>query len=179
MPHVVEPASSGRAKCRGCKLKIEKGALRLGVAVPNPFGEGESHHYYHLRCGALRRPDEFLELLARDAEVVQELRALAPTAELSRDHRRLRRIVRAEIAATGRARCRHCREMIDKGELRLALEIIQDGMPNAAGFVHVECVAAYVGTTEHVLELVAAQTPADLDLQPLRAELAKAGGGAG
>jgi len=38
MPHVIEPATSARAKCRGCDLKIDKGELRFGERQPNAFG---------------------------------------------------------------------------------------------------------------------------------------------
>ena len=45
MDHVIEPASSGRAKCRGCGRAIAKGELRLGERLPNPFtDEGEMTH---------------------------------------------------------------------------------------------------------------------------------------
>ena len=43
MPHVIEPAASGRAKCRGCGEKIAKGKLRFGERLPNPFGDGDIH----------------------------------------------------------------------------------------------------------------------------------------
>ena len=42
MPHVIEPAPTGRAKCRGCGEKIGAGELRFGESLPNPFAEGES-----------------------------------------------------------------------------------------------------------------------------------------
>ena len=41
MPHVFEPAATGRSKCRGCKQPLGKGELRFGEGLPNPFGEGE------------------------------------------------------------------------------------------------------------------------------------------
>jgi len=58
------------------------------------------------------------------------------------------RAARAERAASGRAACRHCREAIGKGELRIALEYIEEGMASGGGFVHVACSEAYFGTTE-------------------------------
>ena len=65
MPHVIEPAASARAKCRGCAEKIAAGDLRFGESLPNPFAEGETHHWYHLECGAMKRPEPFLEGLGR------------------------------------------------------------------------------------------------------------------
>jgi hypothetical protein len=49
VPHVIEPASSGRAKCRGCDRPIAKGELRFGERQPNAFGEGEMTLWFHLR----------------------------------------------------------------------------------------------------------------------------------
>ena len=54
MGDVIEPAPSGRSKCRGCQRKIDKGELRYGEAVPNAFGAGDALHWYHPRCGAER-----------------------------------------------------------------------------------------------------------------------------
>ena len=56
MPHLIDAAPTGRAKCRGCGGKIDAGALRFGEALPNPFAEGETTHWFHLECGAFKRP---------------------------------------------------------------------------------------------------------------------------
>lgn len=181
----IELSPSGRSKCRACQKNIEKGSVRLGVSVPNPFGEGEATHYYHLECGAWRQPDALLAAAtgvprgqsetddaqpvdgSTDAEAVApavevdrsvwealpapQREALSAAAALSREHHRLRRFVKVERAKTARAHCRHCRETIDKGALRLCLEIIEDGRADAAGFVHLACARAYAGPVEHVL----------------------------
>ena len=63
MTHVIEPASSGRAKCRGCEQKIAKGELRLGEKLPNPYGEGEMTLWFHPLCGAFKRPEVLLEAM--------------------------------------------------------------------------------------------------------------------
>src|SRR6185295_11671390 len=42
MPHLIEPAPTGRAKCRGCDARIAAGELRFGEVVPNPFAEAEA-----------------------------------------------------------------------------------------------------------------------------------------
>ncbi|NIL99791.1 MAG: hypothetical protein GTN89_02335, partial [Acidobacteria bacterium] len=60
MPHVLEPATSGRAKCRGCGQAIKKDEIRLGEKLPNPFAEGEMTHWYHPPCAAFKRPETFL-----------------------------------------------------------------------------------------------------------------------
>ena len=143
MGHVIEPASSGRAKCRGCGEKIEKGALRFGERGPNPFGEGEATYWFHLICGACRRPDEFLTVQHTDIE--PEIRLMA---EASRNHYRLPRIRRAERASSGRARCRHCREPIPADSWRIALEIWEEARFSPMGFVHVSCSKEYFGTAD-------------------------------
>ena len=155
MPHKIEPAPSGRAKCRACKKSIEKGNLRFGASVPNAFGDGESFHWFHLVCGAERRSAELLEALADpessqpEAPLVEELKALAA---IGVEHPRWTRPAHVERASTGRAKCRHCREAIAAGSLRIALEFVEDGMINPSGFLHPTCALAYLGSTEHILE---------------------------
>ena len=158
----IEVSPSGRSKCRACQQAIDKGSLRLGASVPNPFGEGEATHFYHLVCGAWRQPDAFLAALTAPAEggepvalEAAERQALVEKAELSREHHRLRRFVKIERAKTARAHCRHCKETIDKGELRLALEVIEDGRVGGAGFVHIRCARPYAGPVESVLSHLA------------------------
>ncbi len=56
MPHVFEPAPTGRAKCRGCGRPIEKGEARFGERIPNPFAEGETTLWFHPLCAAYKRP---------------------------------------------------------------------------------------------------------------------------
>ncbi|ESN98431.1 hypothetical protein HELRODRAFT_113751 [Helobdella robusta] len=45
-------AKLGTAGCKKCKVKLEKGALRLAKVTPNPFtdGEGEMKQYFHPKC---------------------------------------------------------------------------------------------------------------------------------
>lgn len=148
MPHVIEAASSGRAKCRACQQKVAKGELRFGEKVPNPFGDGEATHYYHLVCAADRRPEQFRETLTATELEIPDRGELERVTQLGIDHRRLPRAARAERASSGRAQCRHCKEVIPKGELRIALEYIEEGMVNAGGFIHLGCTQDYFGTTE-------------------------------
>ncbi len=48
MAHLFELASSGRSKCRACARAIERGELRFGERIPNPFAEGETTSW--LQC---------------------------------------------------------------------------------------------------------------------------------
>ncbi len=146
MPDLVAPAPSARAKCRGCGKPIEKGSLRFGEADQNPFGEGETHRWFHLLCAALRRPERFEALLETGVEVPDAEHLLTLAAE-GIEHHRLPRIAGAARATSGRAHCRHCRELIDKGSLRIVLEIWEEGRFSPMGFIHTRCARDYFGAT--------------------------------
>jgi hypothetical protein len=174
--NVIETAATARSKCRGCQAKIDKGTLRFGEAVPNAFGSGEALHWYHLRCGAERRSESFLPTLEAHAPAddVPERDELLELARIGAAHPRWCRFARAERASSGRARCQQCRELIAKDALRIVLERIEDGMMNAAGFVHVRCAGAYAETTIGVYERLRRATPdlSDADWDEVAAELA-------
>jgi len=149
MPHVIEHATSGRAKCRGCDGKIEKGELRFGERQPNAFGEGEMTLWFHLQCGAYKRPEPFLEALG-DASDVPGVETLRAAAEFGLAHRRLPRINGADRAPTGRARCRRCLELIEKDSWRVALVFFEEYRFQPSGFVHAGCARDYFGTVDIV-----------------------------
>ena len=48
----AEYAKQGRAKCKNCKVKIEKNVLRIGRLVSNPFSDdgGTMKEWYHMPC---------------------------------------------------------------------------------------------------------------------------------
>jgi Poly(ADP-ribose) polymerase and DNA-Ligase Zn-finger region len=171
MPHVIEPASSGRATCRGCGAKIAKGEIRFGERQPNAFGDGEMTLWFHLECAAYKRPEPLLATLdayaaAGDTLAVLNLEVLRGAAELGIAHRRLPRVTGAERAPTGRARCRHCRETIGKDEWRIALVFFEEYRFQPSGFVHAGCARAYFGTTDlldRVRHFAPGLTPAELD----------------
>ncbi len=129
MPHVIERASTGRAKCRTCDDKIGAAELRFGERVPNPFGDdgSETTLWSHPACAAFTRPDAFLEALAATADVIDNRDVLEREAALGAAHHRLPRVRAAERAATGRATCRACKTPIDKGAWRIALAFYEDG----------------------------------------------------
>jgi hypothetical protein len=141
VPNTIEPATSGRAKCRGCGKPIAKGDLRLGERLANPFAEGEMTLWFHLQCAAYKRPAVLLEALA-GAEVGERDR-LARAAQGSLRHRRLPRIDGAERAPSGQAKCRSCRAPIARGAWRIRLVFYEEGRFNPGGSVHLECRAAY------------------------------------
>jgi len=173
MPHVLEPAPSARAKCRGCGEPIAKGELRFGESLPNPFAEGEMVHWFHPDCAAFMRPEPFLETLRAHAEPLPDSERLAAEAERSLAHRRLPRIHGAERSASARAQCRACRETIPKGAWRIPLVFYEDGRFAPAGFIHARCSRAYFETTD-VLQRARRFSRAlnDEDLRELASELA-------
>jgi len=171
MPDQIAPSPSARAKCRGCGRAIDKGDLRFGEADQNPFGEGETHRWFHVRCAALRRPERIAPLLEADANLPERERLLAFTKE-GVEHHRLPRIAGAARASSGRAHCRHCRELIEKGSWRVILEIWEDGRFSPMGFIHTACAKDYFGTTGALerIQLIA-EGFSESDLEELRAAL--------
>src|SRR5262245_36693548 len=143
MPHVFEPASSGRAKCRGCGLPIQRGELRFGERLPNPYGEGEMTLWFHPRCAAFKRPEALLEALPEAPESLGDREALERAARGCQAHRRLARVGGAERAPSGQAKCRHCRAPIERGAWRIRLVYYEEGRFSPGGFIHLACHPAY------------------------------------
>jgi hypothetical protein len=166
MSDLIETASTGRAKCRGCQQKIDKGQLRFGERVPNPFGEGEATHWFHVSCAAEKRPEKLASALASfEAEVPERERIEAIAAEGS-ENPKLASIVHAERAPSGRATCQQCREKIAKGELRIAFEREAEPMGMAAkSSIHLACGPLYFGSAGLLSKL--ARTSPELSAQDL------------
>jgi hypothetical protein len=174
MPHVIEPAASARAKCRGCGEKIAAGDLRFGESLPNPFAEGETLHWFHLECGAMKRPEPFLEALAAHGEPIPDSERLAAEARRGVEHPRLSRVNGAERDPSGRAQCRHCRQKIEKGAWRVPLVFWEEGRFSPAGSLHVPCCQGYFETSDLVPRLVRFSPGlTGADLQEIQAELLK------
>jgi hypothetical protein len=163
---LIQIAATGRSKCRGCGAAIAKGELRFGEALPNAYGEGEAMYWFHLPCAAAMRPEKFLPALAASSETVKGAEDLRSVAQRGIAHPRLSRLVRAERAPSGRAHCRLCRELIEKGEWRLALQMFEDGRFAPIGSIHLQCAEAYLGTAD-ISERLAGEkselSPADLE----------------
>ena len=143
MPHVFEPAASGRAKCRGCAQRIERGVLRFGEVIPNPYAEGETTLWYHPLCAAYKRPEPLLEALPEAPPELADRDALEGAARAAAAHRRLPRVDGGERAPTGQAKCRACREPIAKGTWRVRLAFYEEGRWAPGGFIHLACQGTY------------------------------------
>lgn len=154
MSHTFESASSGRSKCRGCGRPIQRGELRFGERLPNPFADGEMTVWFHPLCAAYKRPEVLLQTLETPPVEVPDREALERAARSSLAHRRLPRIDGAERAPSTQARCRSCREPIARGSWRIRLVFYQDGRFSSGGFVHLDCRKPYFETDDlldHVL----------------------------
>ena len=166
MSHTIEAATSGRAKCRGCGQAIDKGALRFGERVDNPYGEGDRTLWFHVPCGALKRSEPFLEAAAEPGQDPEALEPWLAEAQAGVTHHRLTRIDGAEQAPSGRARCRACRELIEKGAWRIPLVFWAEARFESSGFIHTRCADSYFGTHD-VLSRISHFAP-DLSEEQLR-----------
>jgi len=172
MPHVFEPAATGRSKCRGCGRAIERGDLRFGERVPNPFADGETTLWFHPLCAAYKRPEPMLEALAQSTDSVPNRDELERAARASLALPLLPRIDGAD-RAKGQATCRQCRQPIPRGDLRIRLAGYDEGQFSPLGFIHVACAKDYfetAGIEEHVLHFSPALS--DAEREELRSVLA-------
>lgn len=169
---MIEPATTGRAKCRGCGRPIAARELRFGEALPNPYAEGEALYWFHVPCAALMRPEKALPAIAQSSVPIEERDWLEAAARVGVEHHRLPRLARAERAASGRAHCRLCRELIEKGKFRLGLQMFEEGRFTPIGTIHLGCAEAYFGTAD-ILGRIQRLTPGleAADLAELEAEL--------
>jgi hypothetical protein len=133
--------------------------LRFGERLPNPFAEGEMTVWFHPACAAYKRPEPLLQALKETLETVPDRERLERSAQASLAHRRLPRIDGAEKAPTGQARCRHCRQPVERGSWRIRLVFFEEGRFSPGGFVHLGCCEAYFETGD-ILDQVLHFSPA-------------------
>lgn len=170
--HVFEPAASGRSKCRGCGQVLQKGELRFGERLPNPFAEGELTLWFHPLCAAYKRPEAMLQALGQSEQHTPDREMLERAAKGSLARPRLPRIDGAE-RAKGQATCRHCREAIPRGAWRIRLIFFDEGQFAGGGFIHLDCRRVYFETdvaAEHVLHF--SPLLSDADREELRGLIA-------
>jgi poly [ADP-ribose] polymerase len=146
MSCVIEPAKTGRAACRGCRKKIAAGELRMGEGAPSSFGDRETQLWFHLSCAAYKRPEPLLGVLDSAPLPAEEQARLRAIAEFGAAHRRVPRIDGVERSPSARARCRACRQPIDKGLLRIRLVYYEEGVFSPSGNVHASCARDYFET---------------------------------
>ncbi|XP_056140714.1 DNA ligase 3 isoform X2 [Lampris incognitus] len=83
---LVEYAKRGTAGCKKCKDKIQKGIMRIGKIVPNPFSEsaGEMKEWYHVKCMF-----EKLERARATTKKIEDITELEGWEELQDDDKEL------------------------------------------------------------------------------------------
>lgn len=174
MAETIEAAKTGRARCGACRQPIEKGTLRFGEEQPSAFAEGLQWFWYHLACAAKRKPVQVRSALAAFTGEVPDragLEALMAEADETASE-----FPYAERAATGRSKCLHCREPIEKGALRVAIERELDygGMGRkSAGYLHPKCARAHLEVPDLPEKLRRnSRGLSDADVAELEAELA-------
>lgn len=151
MSDTIEIAKSGRAACRTCKKNIAKDELRFGEEFANQFSSdgGASYRWHHMECAADKLPhrlkdamDAYVGEIANRDELEKRISEAASKQKGKSDA-----FPYADIAPTGRAKCIQCREPIEKGSARVAIERELDtgGMvTKGAGYMHPGCVASYL-----------------------------------
>ncbi len=161
--YVIEPARSGASKCKTCRHKIAKEALRLGILVDGFYGPG--YMWHHIECAAQRMFEQVEEAYEMEAwkvaksppEGVPSLEELRTVKAKAEDRRRQKRTLPyAEVAPSGRSRCKKCGEPIEKGSVRVALakEVRFGGQARVGPMnVHPRCVPAALEEEEVVTEL--------------------------
>lgn len=155
MPHLIERAKSGRAKCRKCREKIEKGDLRFGHEVASDFGD--ALQWYHLNCAAQKVPVDFGATLREFADEVPEREALEATIEKNRGKQKPTTFPYAELAPSARSSCLVCEEKITKGEPRVAIEREIDAggfVRQGAGYLHPKCAMQYEETPDDLADQI-------------------------
>ena len=145
MADTIEEASTGRASCRFCKEKIEKGVLRFGERVPSAFGEGEQTLWYHLPCAAERHAEKLAPVLTAYTGDVPDRAKLESVVENGLQNPKLASVQKVDHAPTGRAKCQQCHEAIAKGDLRVGVDRDTEGQMPAVSYIHLGCAKEYLG----------------------------------
>jgi poly [ADP-ribose] polymerase len=147
MANKIEVSKTGRATCRTCREGIEKGVLRFGEEVASTYGEGGTTMlWHHLPCAAKKKPNDLAEALVSFVGDVPDRAAIDALIAEHGPKQKPTKFPYLERASTGRARCGKCKELIAKGELRVATEREAEaiGMGTAARYWHAACVKGEV-----------------------------------
>lgn len=157
-PYRIEPARSGRSKCKACRRAIAKDTLRFGFLIEGPFGTG--YLWHHMNCAARRFPERVeaaYEERAWDEGVevppIEKLRLMAESAEKRRAERKTAPYV--ERSPSGRAACKTCGEAIAKDTFRVVmLRRVEFGGQVRHGTVNVHpgCVWAEIDREDSAVE---------------------------
>jgi hypothetical protein len=159
MANMIEEAKSGRATCRSCRQKIDKGALRFGEETVNQFDAdgGTSYFWHHILCAAQKKGALLKPVLeAYTGNVPNRAELDAAIANPSKGGgggggRPKANYPYAERASTGRSKCIQCDEAIGKGDWRVAVEREVDTgtfTRTGPGYLHPGCAVEQTGDEE-------------------------------
>ena len=111
--------------------------------------------WFHLLCAAYKRPQSLLDALhAQNSAEVGDRSALQRAARSSLASRRIPRIDGVERSPTGQARCRDCRNLIERGSWRIRIAYYENGRFFPGGFLHLACRTTYFEAQEVVDQLM-------------------------
>lgn len=99
--------------------------------------------WFHPVCAAFKRAEALLEALPEAPKDLQDHAGLEARARATLEQHRLERVNGAERSPTAQAKCRHCRERIERGTWRIRLTFYESGRFSPGGFVHLTCYPAY------------------------------------
>ena len=99
--------------------------------------------WFHPLCAAYKRPESVLQTLGEAPQGVPDAAALERAARGNSAQRRLQRIDGAERAPGSQAKCRSCKEKIEKGTWRIRLLFFEEGRFMPGGFIHIACGKAH------------------------------------
>jgi uridine kinase len=188
--YVIEGARSSRSRCRTCRRRINKGALRLGILIEGPYGTG--YLWHHLKCAARSQFSRLEEAYGLEAwkeaktppsnmPALEKLRSYSEEAEERKKKRK--QIPYAEVDPSGRAKCKQCGELLEKGSVRVVIgRLVEFGSQVRTAPIHVHpgCVIAGMmaddsGTTAEGFEEALRRNSGDLPQERLDAVLKKIG----
>ena len=137
---------SPRASCasaRACRTRSARARSRIGSTRCARRTSGPSRCWRRSRSAAT----------CPSARPSSAPRAQEPRAAPAAAHRRRRAL------ADGQAKCRQCKEPIEKGSWRIRLVFHEEGVFSPGGFIHLACRQPYFETTD-ILEQVLHFSPA-------------------
>ena len=128
----IEPAKSGRSKCKECQEKILKDTIRVGspYQFTSPSGtELTGYSWYHLGCTPGYIIPEALSFLKENPfeDDNQQKDTLSTLEQMFKDKpkrksqgQRIDKSPFFEYAKSSRGKCQKCEEKIEKGVIRVA-----------------------------------------------------------
>ena len=133
MSNRIEIASSGRATCKICQRRINKGTARFGLEAY--FRGRETVKWHHLSCAINKYPGEIAsswmgsgaiaQMTAEQKETIELLTPISKEVFYSNTWQRDTMVyVYFDTAKSNRAKCKYCGEKIIKGEPKIVKPLV-------------------------------------------------------